>query len=175
VTAIADAEKKGIHEETSDQDPTYQWIRTELAKDAVGLLGLRARESAISGTLTAMKTRALQLGRESIVQQDLIRNAKANEESYLLYHRKREEARIADALDQRRIVNAAIAEPPVVPLVPIGLSISMQLALSLLFAGFLSLGIGFFAEYLDPSFRTPIDVEKSLEIPLLAVIPKNGH
>lgn len=175
MAAIADAEKKGIREETSDQDQTYQWIRTELAKDAVGLLGLRARESAVSGTLTAMKTRVLQLARESAVQQDLLRTAKANEESYLLYHRKREEARIADALDQRRIVNAAIAEPPVVPLVPIGLSISMQLVLSLLFAGFLSLGIGFLAEYLDPAFRTPIDVEESLEIPLLAVIPKNGH
>jgi uncharacterized protein involved in exopolysaccharide biosynthesis len=175
VAAVAEAEQKGVREETTDQDPTYQWIRTELARDSAGLVGLQARESAMSGALVSMKTRALQLDRQSAVQQDLLRTAKADEESYLLYHRKREEARIADALDQRKIVNAAIAEAPVAPLVPIGLSVLMQVVLSFVVAALLSLGIGFLAEYLDPSFRTPRDVEEALELPLLAAIPKNGH
>jgi uncharacterized protein involved in exopolysaccharide biosynthesis len=146
-----------------------------LAKDTAGLVGLQARESAMSGALGSMKAKALQLDRQSAVQQDLLRTAKADEESYLLYHRKREEARIADALDQRKIVNAAIAEAPVVPLVPIGLSVLMQIFLSLVAAALLSLGLGFLAEYVDPSFRTPKDVEESLDLPLLAAIPKNGH
>jgi uncharacterized protein involved in exopolysaccharide biosynthesis len=175
VAAVADAEKRGVREETTDQDPTYQWVRTELAKDAVTLVGLRARESVMSGALASMKARALQLDRASAIQQDLLRTAKANEESYLLYRRKREEARIADALDQRRIVNAVIAEPAAVPLVPIGISLSMQFFLSLMLSAFLSLGAAFLVEYLDPSFRTPRDVQETLEIPLLAAIPKNGH
>jgi len=175
VAAVEEAEQKGIREETTDQNPTYQWIRTELAKDSAGLVGLQARESAMSGALGSMKAKALQLDRQSAVQQDLLRTAKADEESYLLYHRKREEARIADALDQRKIVNAAIAEAPVAPLVPIGLSVLMQILLSLVAAALLSLGLGFLAEYVDPSFRTPKDVEESLDVPLLAAIPKNGH
>ena len=175
VAAVEEAEQKGIREETTDQNPTYQWIRTELAKDSAGLVGLQARESAMSGALGSMKAKALQLDRQSAVQQDLLRTAKADEESYLLYHRKREEARIADALDQRKIVNAAIAEAPVAPLVPIGLSVLMQILLSLVAAALLSLGLGFLAEYVDPSFRTPKDVEESLDLPLLAAIPKNGH
>ena len=175
VDAVASAEQKGVREETTDQDPTYQWLRTELAKDSAGLMGLQARESAMSGALGLMKTKALQLDRQSAVQQDLLRTAKADEESYLLYHRKREEARIADALDERKIVNAAIAEAPVPALVPIGPGVLMQIILSLLAATLLSLGLGFLAEYLDPSFRTPRDVEESLELPLLAAIPKNGH
>jgi uncharacterized protein involved in exopolysaccharide biosynthesis len=175
VAAVEEAEQKGVREETTDQDPTYQWIRTELAKDTAGLVGLQARESAMSGALGSMKAKALQLDRQSAVQQDLLRTAKADEESYLLYHRKREEARIADALDQRKIVNAAIAEAPVAPLVPIGLSVLMQILLSVVAAALLSLGLGFLAEYVDPSFRTPKDVEESLDLPLLAAIPKNGH
>jgi uncharacterized protein involved in exopolysaccharide biosynthesis len=175
VAAVAEAEQKGVREETTDQDPTYQWLRTELAKDSAGLVGLEARESAMSGALAVMKTKALKLDRDSAVQQDLLRTAKADEESYLLYHRKREEARIADALDQRKIVNAAVAEAPVAPLVPIGLSAWMQLILSLMTAALLSIGLAFVAEYVDPSFRTPKDVEESLDIPLLAAIPKNGH
>jgi capsular polysaccharide biosynthesis protein len=51
----------------------------------------------------------------------------------------------------------------------------MQLILSLITAGLLSIGLAFVAEYVDPSFRTPKDVEESLDIPLLAAIPKNGH
>lgn len=175
MAAIADAEKRGVREETTDEDPTYQWVRTELAKDTVSLVGLRARESALSGALASMKERSLVLDQASAVQQDLVRTAKANEESYLIYHRKREEARIADELDQKGIVNATIAEAAAVPLVPIGLSLSMQFVLAVIFASFLSLGAGFLAEYLDPSFRTPRDVEESLKLPLLATIPKNGH
>jgi uncharacterized protein involved in exopolysaccharide biosynthesis len=175
IASIRDAEEKGFQEKTTDFDPTYQWIRTETAKDTADLVGLEARETAMSTALRMMTSRALQLDRDSEVQQDLLRTAKADEESYLLYHRKREEARIADALDQRRIINAAIAEQPVAPMIPAGLPWGIQLILSIVFAGLVSLGLGFAAEYVDPSFRTPKEVREYLEVPLLASIPKNGH
>ena len=42
-----------------------------------------------------------------------------------------------------------------------------------------SVGLAFGAEYLDPTFRTPQEVQSSLEIPVLAALPKagsgNGH
>ena len=112
---------------------------------------------------------------QSVVQQDLLRTAKADEENYLLYHRKREEARIADALDQRKIINAAVAEAPIPPLVPASLPTGVKLVLALMVAALVSLGLGFLMEYLDPSFRTPEEVQEYLEIPLLATVPRNGH
>ena len=48
-----------------------------------------------------------------------MRTAKADEDAYLLYLQKREEARIGDALDQQRILNVAIVEPPVPPALPV--------------------------------------------------------
>ena len=111
---------------------------------------------------------------ESVVQQDLLRTAKANEENYLLYHRKREEARIADALDQRKIINAAVAEAPMVPLVPESLPTTVKVLLAVMVATLVSLGLGFLMEYLDPSFRTLEEVEEYLEIPLLATVPRNN-
>jgi uncharacterized protein involved in exopolysaccharide biosynthesis len=175
IAAIADAEQKGIHEETTDQDPTHVWVRTEMAKATADLVGFEARVQAMSGALHQMQTKALKLNQEAAVQQDLLRTAKADEESYLLYHRKREEARIADALDRRRIVNAAVAEAATVPMAPIGLPALLKLMLAVLTAALVALGVGFIAEYLDPSFRTTGEVEQELEIPLLASIPKNGH
>jgi uncharacterized protein involved in exopolysaccharide biosynthesis len=146
-----------------------------MAKAKADLVGLEARAFVMSGALRKMQNRLLNLDRDSMVQQDLLRAAKASEENYLLYHRKREEARIADALDRRKIVNAAIAEAAAVPLVPSGLPAGIKLVLALVVASMVSLGAGFISEHLDPSFRTPAEIKEYLEMPLLAAIPKNGH
>lgn len=173
LASIAEAEKRGIREESTDQDPTHSWVKTEMAKAKADLGGLRARANAMTGALKTLESRAQKLEGESVVQQSLLRNAKANEENYLLYHRKREEARIADALDQRKIINAAVAEAAMAPLVPASLPISVKLLLAVVIATLASVGIGFLVEYLDPSFRTPEEVKEYLGIPLLATLPRN--
>ena len=175
LSSIAEAEKRGIREETTDQHPAHAWVETEMAKAKADLMGLRARASAMASALKILESRARKLQGESVVQQDLLRTAKANEENYLLYHRKREEARIADALDQRKIINAAVAEAPVAPLVPTSLPAGVKLMLAALIATLVSVGLGFLMEYLDPTFRTPEEVKEYLEIPLLATVPRNGH
>ena len=71
--------------------------------------GLRARQSDASTQVASLRSFAQQMQSESIDQQDLLRTAKIEEDNYLLYVRKREEARIGDALDERRIAWAALA------------------------------------------------------------------
>jgi uncharacterized protein involved in exopolysaccharide biosynthesis len=174
LASIAEAEKRGIREETTDQDPAHAWVKTEMAKAKADLRGLQARAAAMTGALKTLEGRAQKLQGESVVQQSLLRTAKANEENFLLYHRKREEARISDALDQRKIINAAVAEAPMAPLVPASLPTGVKLLLAVLIATFASVGLGFLMEYLDPSFRTPEEVVEYLDIPLLATLPRSN-
>jgi uncharacterized protein involved in exopolysaccharide biosynthesis len=174
--AIAVAERD--REETTDQDPTHEWLKTETAKAKADLVDLKAQAAAISQAVDTLRNEAVKLDRQSVVQQDLLRTAKTNEDNYLLYLRKREEAHIADALDQRRIVNAAIAEVPTVPWVPTGLPAGAKLLLGCAVAAMLSLGLGFVSEYLDPRFGTPAEMQHYLDIPALAAfpaLPGNGH
>jgi uncharacterized protein involved in exopolysaccharide biosynthesis len=103
-----------VRDETTDNDPNYEWARMELEKAQVQSDGLRARQSAAGVQMASLRASARQLQSQSVVQQDLIRNAKANEENYLLYLHKREEARIGDALDERRILNIASLTMPAV-------------------------------------------------------------
>ena len=112
---------------------------------------------------------------KGIVQQDLLRTVKTDEENYLLYQRKREEARMTDALDRTRILNVAVAEQPAVPTLPSN-SPWMVLFVGGLLAVVVSLGTAFTLEYLDPSFRTPGEVLSELNIPVLAAVPveRNG-
>ena len=121
--------------------------------------------------LTAYRHLAQHLGEDTIRQDDLLSAEKAAEESYLLYVKKREEARMADALDERRIVNVAIARQPVVPALPVR-SAWIVLMVGFLGAGVSGTGLAFVADYLDPAFRTPDEVLAYLRAPVLASLPR---
>ena len=176
--AIAQAEKSPVKEETTDVDPTQTFIATELAKANADMAGLQARAAATAVAVRAYQQNARWLDQKQVAQHDLLRNVKEAEDNYLLYLHKREDARISDALDSRRIVNVSIAQAATVPVLPVWPK-WLIVFLGGIMATVASVGLAFGAEYLDPTFRTPQEVQSSLEIPVLAALPKagsgNGH
>jgi uncharacterized protein involved in exopolysaccharide biosynthesis len=168
--SIASEESKPLREETTDRNPTYAWINEELAKAQADEAGLKARAAATQAIIAKYQANAHDLEQKGIVQQDLLRKVKTEEENYLLYQHKREEARMTDALDRTRILNVAIAEQPTVPALPSN-SRSSVLLLGMLLATCVSLGTAFILEYANPSFRTPTEVYSELSIPVLAAVP----
>jgi uncharacterized protein involved in exopolysaccharide biosynthesis len=167
---LAKEEATPLHEETTDQNPTYGWINAELAKAKADLSGLEARETATQAIVNLYENNAKQLDEKGITQQDLLRTQKANEENYLLYLKKGEEARIADALDQSNILNVAVTQSPYVPALP-SRSPWLLSIVGLVLATVVSLGVGFGLDYMDQSFRTPSEVTGELGIPVLAAVP----
>lgn len=171
--AIAAAENKPPQDTTTDQNPTYMMLRNELAKAQADLSGLQAQASAASLAAGEYRVAARELQRQGIAQEDLQRTEKTDEQNYLLYLRKREEARINNALDQRGILNVALAERPVVPALPARSPVQIG-GLAFMLALFVGFGAGFIADYADPSFRTPDEVAGYLDVPVLASLPKNS-
>src|SRR5271170_2392039 len=159
-----------VRDETTDKDPNYEWARMEMEKAQVQWDGLRARQSDASTQSASLRTFAQQMQSDSVDQQDLMRTAKAEEDNYLLYLHKREEARIGDALDERRILNVAIVEPPVAPALPEH-PILLYSLLAVGLATAASIGIAFAAEYFDATIRTPDEARALLEVPVLAWLP----
>jgi len=160
-----------VRDETTDKDTHYEWAKSELEKAQVQLEALQARAAATAAQEAACRIKARQLGEDAITQDDLVSSEKAAEDNYLLYVKKREEARMADALDQRGIVNVAIAEQPVAPALPVW-SAWTVLLVGLAAAGAAGTGAAFAADHLDPAFRTPDDVLAYLEAPVLASLPR---
>ena len=113
---------------------------------------------------------ARSLDEKETQQADLVRNVKTSEDNYLLYMRKREEARISDALDSKRIVNVAIAEAATVPAFPT-LHLGWVLIGGFFTAGIVSVGTAYGVDRLDASFRTPDELNRYLELKVLASIP----
>ncbi|HXW99791.1 MAG TPA: hypothetical protein VEJ00_01145 [Candidatus Acidoferrales bacterium] len=169
-TAIAAEEAKPIKEETTDRNPTYAWISEEMAKAKAELSELQARAVATQAIVTTYETKARDLTQKSLVEQDLQRTIKADEENYLLYLHKREQARMSEALDRTRILNVAIAEQPVAPSLPSNSPWPTVFA-GLFLGVVVSAGAVGARHFLDPSFRSPAEVSAELKIPVLAAVP----
>ena len=169
--AISTAESKPALDETTDRNPSYQLIKDELTKAQAELSGYTARATAAHGIADQYRRAAQQRDQDNMIQQNLVRDAKEQEDAYMLYVRKGEEAGISDALDRRGIVNVAIAEQPAVPIAP-----ERSPLMSAIFTlGLLCLGTfttAYVLDAADPTFRTPEELAAYLGAPVLAVLPK---
>lgn len=168
--ALVAAQQNPIKDEASDQNPTHQWLRGEVARVQAEREALEARAAATAATVREYEAKARRLDEQGPAQEELIRAVKAAQDNYLLYRRKAEEARISDALDERRIANVTVAEPPRVPLLPAS-GRTMLLLAGFVFAIVAGVVATFVLDFLDPRFRTRAEVERVLELPVLAAMP----
>lgn len=168
--SLADAQRSPVEETTTDRTPAQDWIATELAKAETERAALEAKTGATERAVREYKALAQQIDRKSMTQGDLMRDVKTSEDSYLLYLRKREEARISDLLDQKRIVNVSIAEAATVPAFP-SLNLGWLIAAGFFGASGISLGAAYAADRMTPLFRSPEEVSRYLDLKVLAAIP----
>jgi uncharacterized protein involved in exopolysaccharide biosynthesis len=171
--AIAKAEQAKYVNDTTDRDPAYELLREDLIRTQADLATQEGTLHALATGIEDMHKQTVDLDAKSITQAALVREQKADEANYLLYLGKREQQRASDALDRTNIADVAIAVPAVVPALPAHKP-SLILLLGLIFSIFGAVAAGFAAEYLDPSFRTPTEVVETLNIPVLATVPRQA-
>ena len=169
--AIKDAKELNYANHTTDRDPTYELLRQDVAKTQLDLASQTANAAAIANSIRTMRLQMIDLDAKAVKQTALVREAKADEANYLLYLNKREQERTSDALDQKRIADVAIAVPAVVPALPAFSPLLVAFG-GLIFALLAGVAAGFAAEWLDPSFRTPLEVAEILKMPVLACVPR---
>jgi uncharacterized protein involved in exopolysaccharide biosynthesis len=158
---------------TTDRDPTFEYLREDQAKTEADLASQQATAAELLNTIQGMQSDMVNWDEKAVRQAALLREARANEGNYLLYLTKREQERTSDALDEKRIANVAIAVPAYVPVLPAHNPYSIMFA-GFFFAALGGIGAGYLAELMDPSFRTPAEVEEMLKITVLAAVPKEA-
>jgi uncharacterized protein involved in exopolysaccharide biosynthesis len=168
--AIASAESSPLRDQTTDMNPIRQWINSELAKGRAELRSLQSKADTLTHVVAEYDREARAMDEQQLQYADLLRNSKSAEENYLLYVRKREEARITNTLDQSRILNVRVIQPATSPFLPTQSRI-YYLALGLIFAFGVTAGLLLALEHVDNTFRTPHQIERLLQIPVLATLP----
>jgi protein tyrosine kinase modulator len=171
-SAIAAEDESPIRDETTAPEPDHAWAKSELLKAQVEFATLAARAKSDSTMLASYRDSAQQLGEQAIQQQELLQEFNAAEANYLLYAKKREEARISDALDRGGILNVALAEQPTVPALPVRSEWAYGF-IGLTVAATCGTGLAFAADRLSPLLRTPDEVSLYLRTPVLASLPRH--
>jgi hypothetical protein len=110
--ALEAARQAPVVEETVADNPTRQWLDTEVSRTRAEQAALQARVAALNDAVNHYRQTAMTLELRDSEQKDLEREMKAAETKYLLYAQKQEEARISDELDRTRIANVVVAEGP---------------------------------------------------------------
>jgi len=169
--AIADQQKSPLRQQSTDDNPTYEFIRQEIAKTKAQLASEEALAVSSRKVDQSYRQAMMQTDQKQLEQQALVRDAKAAEDTYLLYVNKREEARISNAFDKSRILNVSIAQKATVPFAPSNPA-ALLLTVGWAFACLVSASIVFIQEKLDSPLRTPEQVERFLDVPVIQYLPE---
>jgi uncharacterized protein involved in exopolysaccharide biosynthesis len=156
-------------------NPVRQDLERRLLNSQMNLDDLRARAEGLQDRIDrqadASSKLAVELRQKSIVLSGLEQEVAAAREGYLLYQKKQEEARIAEALDKERFLNVNVLDGASLPSKPFnGMNPLMVLA-ALVVGGGLGVGSAVGLELLGRNFKFEEQVEQYLDVPVFAVIP----
>jgi len=158
----------------TDTTKRHNDLRSELQKNAFTLetllSDLHAREPGLHQRVNRTAKRLRQLRDRRYTVANLKADADEKAYAYDLYRKKQEEARIEEAMTFQSMVSVSVVDHAVPPLDPEnGLLLPLLLGL----AGGLALaaGLAVAVEYLNRRLRFEEEVERYLELPVLAVIP----
>jgi uncharacterized protein involved in exopolysaccharide biosynthesis len=163
---IADTKKAldaASAQSSTDRTTDLNTVRVEAEKSMIAsetmLAGLRARRRDLTSLVSDYKARVLQNAQAGVESERLDRELKESEDNYLLYAKKREEARISDSLDQQRITDVALIESPTMPVRPVSPVVSLDLAIGF----FLALLVAYVSVVLWSRFGSPWHASQNIE------------
>jgi uncharacterized protein involved in exopolysaccharide biosynthesis len=158
----------------SNQSMRTNEMRNELQRNAFALevlvADLGAREPSLRARFSASKKRLRELRDKRFTVANLKQDAEQRAYAFDLYRKRREEARIQEAMTNQSMINIAVVEHATPPLTPEnGLLVPLLLGV----IGGLALGAGMAlsVEYVNRTVRFEEEAERHLELPVLAVIP----
>lgn len=131
----------------------------------------QTKENSFQGALDGAKREMLGLNEKEIQFAALKRDAESNQQMYEVVLKRLKETGLSGGLEAN---NIRIVEPAEVPRVPVRPRKGLNILLSLIIGLGLGVGLAFFMEYLDDSIKTPSEIERYLNMPLLGLIPLEG-
>lgn len=141
--ALADMQSGKLTERTSDLNGIYQTLKADRVKAEIELQGLKTRRQELGRNIDDYVSSLDVLDQNASQLQNLEDAEKQAQDNYLVYSRRLEEARMAQALDKQKFANVAVIENPVPSPIPVSPKLGLALGLGALFGLFLALAVAF--------------------------------
>ncbi|WP_263409628.1 GumC family protein [Terriglobus tenax] len=169
--ALNNAIGSSAEELTSDVDPTWQQLRTVYVQDEIKHAATVQQKNALIQQIASLNKKMGEVQGLTVPFNLLQSRAENLKENYTLYMQKRDQAQIEDAMDERKLLNVAIAESPTLSYMPVKPKPLTNLALGLASAVFIALACVYFAEMTRTTISTPRELESLSRHPVLATLP----
>jgi uncharacterized protein involved in exopolysaccharide biosynthesis len=167
--ALQSAESSASTEEVSDVNPLRQSLEAELSRLEAAEAGLAGRIQAMRRQDSTYRGELAKLETLAPVEQEYQREEKVAESNYLLYDKKREEARFSQSLDEEKIANVVLVEKPSLPVLP--KSRAAQLSIVYLLALLVGGIVVALASRMKQTVETPWALEEAAAVPVLGTVP----
>ena len=149
-------------------------LHTLLLRNANGLevliADLRAREPGLRQQLRTTRRRLVRLRNMRLTIANLKADADEKAFAYDLYRKRNDQAQIQEAMTDQSMVNVAVVQHATPPIEPLN-GMLLPLLLGLVGGIGLASGLAVAVEYVNRRLRFEEEVERYLELPVLAVIP----
>jgi uncharacterized protein involved in exopolysaccharide biosynthesis len=155
---------KGVNE-------SHKQVQAALLAERAVLSSLKARVREQRVQLTTARNGLRGINDSEMRLAQVQRDVSIQEANYRKYYEKLEEARIDNALEIGKISNIRVVQPASYPQEPIRPRKILNLILGLFLGIVGGIGVAFFCEYTDHTFKKPEDIEKRLKLSTLASIP----
>jgi len=156
-------------------DETRRTIAAESARIVraaqIDYEAVAAQEKGVAEALEAAKSDTLDLQRRGVQYDSLKRELEAGKEVLNSLLARYKQADVAQALESS---NLRVADPAVVPRVPIRPRRSLDLLMGILLGSMAGVALALLRDRLDDTLKTPDDVRIALPATLLAVVPDRG-
>jgi uncharacterized protein involved in exopolysaccharide biosynthesis len=152
-------------------NPVRQDMLRELADQTIKLGQLYPKRETLARQIVELHNELEGLNAKAYEHDRMEETLKNKKDLYALYSKKAEEARISSAMDQEDLVNVKITDHAQVPMAPLARSTALLLTLAAIIGAGAGVGGVLALEYIRPTFHSELDVERHLQLPVLALIP----
>lgn len=159
-----------VEEVSTDLNPLWVSLGSSLADSKASAAALRAGQAELERQIGQTQQELKLLVTNGVEVDRLRRQVEANKEAYLSYLRKAEEARVAQALNQSKLLSVSVVRPPVVPLKPAFPILWLNLLAGLVMGAGAGFAAALWDEQNDPKLYSAAAIAAASGISTIAVI-----
>jgi uncharacterized protein involved in exopolysaccharide biosynthesis len=169
--ALENAQKLTSQEDSTDVNPVWQVVTGSIIQNETERQALRAKHNALAQQIAGLRSNLSNTEGSTVEFATLRQRVTDLGNSYQLYTQKSDEARMADSMNENRLLNVAVQQYPTFSITPYRPKPLLDLAIGVFTAIFLACFMVFFVEVGRDTIANARELERVSGYPVLATVP----
>ncbi|RMD66781.1 MAG: hypothetical protein D6824_00170 [Planctomycetota bacterium] len=159
---------------TFERNPLRQSFEEELARNDVELASLAAETRSKEQSIETIRQQLQRLNEGETALQLIDLDLQVLQQKFLANSTRREEARINEELDKRRVANVSVLSPPTAAPFPVQPKKMLVMGLSVAAGLLLGVGLGVLLEWGDDTIYSKAELVRATDVPYLGQFRLGG-